>query len=124
MLKRSVLVVLVCLFWAGVGHAQVVIGTPTSYLEWDQDMGPAEAMFYTYYPDGAAQGTVLTGVECSAVRPVTVCRAPFPAFTPGPHRITLTASNTAGEGPHSPPFLFTFTVLPAAPANLRIGAAK
>lgn len=106
---------------ASAAEAQTT-GTPSSRLGWDQQnasAAEAESFTYRYYPDGATVGTVLTGVTCVAGTP-TVCSAPFPAFTPGNHSLTLTASNAAGESLPSAPLSFTFVVVPTAPANLRI----
>ena len=90
-------------------------------LAWDQTgttAVEAQAFTYKYYPDGAAVGVTLTGVTCTGT-PVA-CSVPFPAFTPGSHALTLTATNTAGESPKSSPFAFVFVVVPGAPSNIRI----
>jgi hypothetical protein len=103
--------------------AQPPSGTASSKIGWDQtgvaSAADAQALTYRYYPDGAAVGIVLTGVTCSGTTTVT-CQAPFPAFTPGTHTLTLTAGNIAGESAKSAPFAFQFVVIPAAPGNLRI----
>ena len=105
-------------------RAQTPTPTPSSFLTWDQPnvVSTAEAQAYTYqyYADGATAGVAVTSVTCSGVAP-TVCRAPFPAFTPGSHTITLTASNLAGTSPQSTLFTFTFVVVPSAPQNIRVG---
>ena len=93
-------------------------------LVWDQPnttAAAAAAMTYRYYPDGSATGIGLSGVTCAGTTTVT-CQAAFPAFTPGPHSLTIAATNTAGEGPKSAAFSFSFVVLPSAPVNVRIGS--
>jgi hypothetical protein len=98
-------------------------GTASSKIGWDQagvaSAAEAQALTYRYYADGSATGIVLTGVTCAGTTAVT-CQAPFPAFTPGSHTITLTAGNVAGESAKSSPFAFVFVVIPSAPTNLRI----
>ena len=101
-------------------HAQA---TTASQLVWNQvavDEGTAANYTYTYDPDGAATGTVLAPVACNTDGVTIACSAPMPAFTPGAHALTLTASNAAGESPHSTPISFTFVVVPDAPTSLRI----
>jgi|SRR3990172_772177 len=97
--------------------------TGTSRLVLDQ-AGPSlvdvNAYIYKYYPDSATVGITLTGVVCSGSSSPFVCVVNFPAFTPGSHTLTLSASNVAGEGPKSSSISFTFVVLPSAPINLRI----
>ena len=97
--------------------------TGTARIGWDQtgvaSAAEAQALTYRYYPDGATVGIALTGVTCSGTAPVS-CTAPFPAFTPGSHTLTLTAANQAGESAQSAPFAFVFVVVPAVPANLRL----
>lgn len=119
---RAALLTLTLLLAAVAAPAQTpTTGTP---LVWDQpnvaDAAEAQSFTYRYYADGAATGIVLAGVVCSGSAPV-ICQAPFPAFTPGPHSLTLTASNSAGESAPSAALAFTFVVVPTSPANLRIG---
>lgn len=97
--------------------------TPSSKLVWDVPASLlSEAQSYTYkiYVDGATTGTVLSNVTCTGTTTFS-CQVPFPAFTPGTHNITLTASNAAGESAKSSPFTFTFVVIPGVPTNIRIG---
>lgn len=96
---------------------------PTSRLGWDQDaptLADAQAYTYKYYADGSTTGVALTGVTCTGSASPFTCSAAFPAFTPGNHRITLAASNLAGESAKSNPLDFTFIVTPAVPTGLRI----
>lgn len=94
----------------------------SSKLVWDQtatDLATANALSYKYY-----EGTIavaLSNVICTGTVSPFVCSVAYPAFTPGGHTIQLTATNSAGESPKSPVFAFTFVVIPAAPANVRIG---
>ena len=97
--------------------------TPSSKLLFDQ-IGPSlievNSYTYKYYPDGNSVGTNLV-VTCTGTTSPFICSAAFPAFTPGSHNLTLTASNTAGESAKSSPFAFVFVVIPAVPSNIRIG---
>ena len=97
--------------------------TPASRIAWDQaaaDLATAQALTYRYYPDGAATGTVFSGVTCSGTASPFTCSVAFPAFSPGPHSLTLSAANAAGESAKSAAVSFTFVVIPAVPANPRI----
>lgn len=103
-----------------IGLAQA---TGTSKLLFDQQaasLAEANGLGYKYYVDGATTGVSLT-VTCTGVTSPFVCSAAFPAFTPGSHSLTLTASNAAGESAKSALFGFTFVVIPAVPSNIRIG---
>ena len=98
-------------------------GTPASKLTWDQtapDLASAAAYTYLYYPDGATTSVTLTAVTCTGTVSPFVCQVAFPAFTPGSHTLTLSASNVAGESAHSAPFAFVFVVVPSVPTNIRI----
>jgi hypothetical protein len=79
----------------------------------------ADAQAYTYrvYADGSVTGIVLSGVTCTGAASPFVCEAPIPAFTPGNHTATLTASNIAGESAKSDPLGFNFVVTPSKPGN-------
>ena len=115
------LVILACVLLPGIASAQSA--TPVSSIAWDQaaaDLATAQALTYRYYPDGAATGTVFSGVTCSGTASPFVCSVAFPAFSPGPHTIAITAANTAGESAQSALVNFTFVVIPAVPANPRI----
>lgn len=104
--------------------AQGPTAIPGATLVWDQPNATApeaQGFTYRYYPDGATTGVVLGSVLCGG-SPVVTCAAPFPAFTPGSHTLTLSAGNLAGEGPKSVPLGFVFVVAPSAPVQLRIGS--
>jgi len=95
---------------------------PTSKLGWDQGAPTlAEAQGYTYlvYADGATTPLTLTATCVGTATPFQ-CEAPFPAFTPGNHTLTMSAKNAAGESAKTAPFPFTFVVIPATPTGLRI----
>lgn len=96
---------------------------PNSRIAWDQpnvaSAAVAQSYTYKYYPDGATAGIALTGVTCTGTAPVQ-CSAGFPAFTPGSHTLTLSATNAAGESPKSATLSFVFVVVPSAPSNLQI----
>lgn len=107
--------------------ARAQTATPSNKLAWDQpgpDLATVSAYTYKYYPDGGTTGTALTGVTCLA--PVSgstaagTCSVAFPAFTPGTHTLTLTASNAAGESAQSAALSFRMVVIPAVPLNLRV----
>ncbi len=97
-----------------------------SALGWDQSaLSAATAQSYTYRTraDGSTTGVVLPGVTCAGTVSPFQCKAPFPAFTPGPHTITITAANAAGESLPSPVLSFTFVVIPSPPGQPRIEPA-
>lgn len=98
------------------------VGTPASKIVVDQgapDLATANGYVYRYYADGATTGTVIA-MTCAGSASPFQCEGSIPAFTPGPHTVTLTASNVAGESPKSAPLAFTFVVVPGAPQNPRI----
>lgn len=114
------------LFLAALASVEVAAqAIPSSKFGWDQTAPTlADAQGYTYriYADGATTGQALANVTCvtTATAGTFSCDAPIPAFTPGNHTATLTASNIAGESAKSSPLAFTFVVTPAVPAGLRI----
>lgn len=98
-------------------------GTPSSKLNWDQqapDLATAQAYTYSSYPDAVTTPTVVVGT-CSGTAAPFACNTPFPAFTPGPHTLALSAKSVAGESTKSTTLTFTFVIIPNAPINLRIG---
>ncbi len=116
---------LVGLFLLVASFASAQTATPSNKLAWDIDAPtPATAQSYTYrhYDDGSGTGVILTSVVCvgTGVSTTQTCTAAMPAFTPGSHTLTATASNAAGESLPSTPFPFTFIVVPNTPRNLRI----
>jgi len=118
---KKILLVLALTALPNVLYAQA---TPTSKLAWDQaapTLTDANGYTYKYYPDGAATGVTLASVTCTGSSSPYACQVNYPAFTPGNHTLQLTATNAAGESVKSSPFAFAFVVIPAAPANIRIG---
>lgn len=119
----SVMYLLAVLFLlASVAQAQPA-ASANARLTWEQDgANEAEVLSYVYryYPDFDAAGVELRDVVCAFTVSTFTCAAPFPAFTPQAHILTLTAGNDAGESLKSEPFPFVFIVLPAQPRNLRI----
>jgi hypothetical protein len=118
---KKILLAALLLAIPAFASAQVV---PSDKIAWDQqapDLASAQAYTYKYYPDGATTGITFTGVTCtSAGTPAVItCRANFPAFTPGAHTLTITATNAAGESPKSATFKFDLVVVPTAPTNIR-----
>lgn len=124
---KKLLFALVILCLASTAFAQTPV-TTANKIGWDQQapsLAEAQAYTYKYYPDGATTGIALTGVVCTAVTSPTgtvvpQCEVAFPAFTPGSHTLSITASNEAGESVKSAPLNFAFVVIPSPPANLRI----
>lgn len=95
----------------------------TQKFEWDQaapTLADAQGYTYKYYPDGGLIGVNFSSVACSGAASPFRCNTPIPAFTPGNHNITITASNAAGESAKSVPFAFNFVVTPAVPVGVRI----
>lgn len=101
------------------------VATGQTFLEWDEEAADlATAQGYTYTAVVDALQPVALAVTCAEKNPpvegVFDCTAPFPAVTPGPHTITVIASNAAGASQPSLPFSFTFLVVPATPTNVRL----
>jgi hypothetical protein len=124
---RTSIVVFALVVCALVGRpaaGQTVAG-PGAILGWTLDVAGSSAagvsaFTYRAYVDGAATGVVLVGPACTGTATPYACQAPLPTLTPGPHAITLSAANAAGEGPKSAAFAITVIVAPPAPTNLRI----
>lgn len=120
-MKRLCLAACLCLFAVPV-LAQTA--TPSSKVGFDQagpDLATVQAYTYKYYADGATTGAALPAATCTGTASPFACTVPFPAFTPGNHTLTLTASNAAGESAQStPPLAFTMVVTPTAPTNVTI----
>jgi len=98
-------------------------GVPGSFFAWDQaapDLATAQSYTYKHYDDGATTGVAFPSVTCSGTASPFTCQALIPAYTPGTHTITITASDEAGEGAPSALFTFKFVAVPQAPANIRI----
>lgn len=106
-----------------VTHLAFAQATSTKKLAWDQPnatVAEAQAYTYQYYPDGATVGIPLSAVICGLGATGVFCEVAFPAFTPGGHTTTVSASNLAGESLQSTPLAFTFVVVPSTPVGLRI----
>lgn len=115
----SALIVLIVL----TASAFAQTGVPGQKFAWDQPaatLAEAQGYTYKYYPDSATTGVTFTAVTCTGTATPFTCEVLIPAFTPGNHSITLTASNVAGESAKSAPFAFTFVVVPGVPGNIRI----
>lgn len=96
--------------------------TPTNSFAIDQsapDLTTANSYGYKVYADGAATGSVIA-MKCTGTTSPFTCVAPVGAFTPGPHSVTFTASNAAGESAKSAPLAFILVIIPSVPANPRI----
>lgn len=116
------LVLAIVILIATLPVALMAQAVATSKVGWDQSAPTlADAQGYTYnlYADGSTTAQVLTATCTGTVSPFS-CEAPFPAFTPGNHTLTLSAKNIAGESAKTAPFAFTFIVTPATPTGLRI----
>jgi hypothetical protein len=119
-LKRLLHSAIIILVFAQLVNAQAV---STSKFGWDQpavQLTDAQGFSYKYYPDGATTGIALTGVTCSGTASPFQCQVAIPAFTPGNHTVTFTATNIAGESAKSTPLNFVFVVTPGAPTNPKI----
>ena len=120
---KKLLLALAFTFVAGSAFAQVA--TPVSKLAWDQggqDLATVQAYTYQHYDDGSATGVVFPPASITVTgiaSPFTVT-ATFPAFTPGQHTVTVSASNVAGESGQSNSLAFNFVVQPVTPTNLRL----
>lgn len=104
--------------------AAAQVATPSNTVAFDQDaadLATVQAFTFRHYPDGVIVGVPLTGVTCTGTTSPFACKVAFPAFTPGPHALTLSAANEAGESLKSTPFAFRFVVIPNPPRNLRSG---
>ncbi len=99
--------------------------TSANKIVWDQQaatLAEAQSFTYKFYSDGSSVANTMTSVVCTGTTAPFTCSNNFPPFTPGTHTLTITASNAAGESAKSsPPFSFTFVVVPNVPNNLRIG---
>ena len=122
--KVCILTLGICLF--GVVNA-LAQATPTSRLGWFQaapTLAEAQAYTYRYYRDADSTPNLFTSVICTGTASPFSCSAPFPTFTNGNHRITLTAANAGGESLGSTPLDFSFTnptgTRPTAPTGLFI----
>jgi hypothetical protein len=115
-----VFIALVLLAFATAAFAQPP-ALPGQKFVWTQGTDAATAQAYTWkiYNDGATAGVALAPVTCVANTPPTTstCSVNIPAYTPGAHSITITATNAAGESPKSDPLAFTFVAVPAKPGT-------
>ena len=121
---KKILFAIIILAFASVAYAQPnPPATGGNKIGWDQSaptLAEAQGYTYKYYPDASPTGTTLATVTCAGTTSPYQCEVAFPAFTPGNHTLTLTASNIAGESVKSAPLNFVFTVTPSAPTNLKI----
>jgi hypothetical protein len=121
-IMKRILIAIAILLVSSVVYAQPP-ATGGNKLGWDQaasSLAEAQGYTYKYYPDSATTGTTLISITCVGATSPYQCEVAFPAFTPGNHTVTLTASNLAGESVKSAPLNFTFIVTPGAPTNLKI----
>lgn len=107
---------------AAPAAAQVTTANKIVLDEPAPSLAVANGYQYKYY-EGVAAGVVLTGTSCTGVSSPFTCTFNFPAFTPGSHSITLTASDTtvtpALESAKSTQLTFVFVIAPAVPQNPR-----
>ena len=103
--------------------------TGSSKLAWTQagpDLAAVQSFVYRHYDDASTTGIAMPTATVKCVEQVPVvagifeCEVGFPAFAPGAHTLTLSASNAAGESAKSVPLVFTFFVVPSPPTILRI----
>lgn len=120
---KRIFLSIILLLVASVVYAQPP-ATGGNKIGWDQaapTLAEAQGYTYKYYPDSATAGTALVSVTCAGTVSPYQCEVAFPAFTPGSHTLTITASNLAGESVKStPPLSFVFVVTPSAPSNVKI----
>jgi hypothetical protein len=113
---RTIFLLALLTLSGSVAYAQAA--TPTSKFLLDivaADAPTAQAYTWRLYLDGAATGTVVSGVTCASASGVITCTVPFPAMTPGSHSATFTAANTAGESAKSAAVTFALVVVPNTP---------
>ncbi len=92
----------------GLPTAPTNLNVANSVLTWEQQaamLSEVLAYTYQYYADGSPTGVELLVWTCGDTTPVS-CQAPLPAFNNGKHSLTMSATNTAGEGPQSSPVCF------------------
>ena len=121
MARRILLVLCVWLLLPAVSQAQAVPGSRIGWTQAAATLADAQALTYRAYLDGSTTGTTLT-TTCAAGATATTfaCSAPIPAVTPGPHGVTLSAANAAGESPKSGTLSFTMLAVPNTPIELKI----
>lgn len=120
-MKQCLLVLIVFVVLTASALAQTAV--PGQKFAWDQaapDLASAQGYTYKHYDDGVAAAVVFTGVTCTGAASPFACEVLIPAYTPGSHSLTVTASNIAGESVKSIPFAFAFVVTPGAPVNIHI----
>lgn len=121
-IDKKLLLIFAFLLLPTVISAQPQTGSNQRFA-WDQSaptLTDAQSYVYKYYPDASTAGVAFSNVVCSGSASPFTCSVLIPAFTPGNHSITLTASNAAGESAQSSPFAFVFVVTPSVPSNIRI----
>jgi len=117
---KKFLIAAALLLFATTAFTQPIPATGASRFTWtiaSPTLADSQAYTYKVYADGSTTGITLTGVTCTGTVAPFVCEAPIPAFTPGNHTATLTASNIAGESAKSDPLGFNFVVTPSKPGN-------
>ena len=120
MKKFICLIPFLVLAFAANANAQASAGKK---LSWDivaTSLTEAQGYTYKFYPDGSTTGQVMTSTVCTGTASPFSCSNNFPAFTPGQHTLTITATNAAGESAKSLVFTFTFVVVPSTPTNIRV----
>lgn len=122
MFKNAIIAVCAVLFVASAANAQTT-AVPGQKFAWDQpatDLATANGYTYKYYLDGATTGVAFTGVVCTGTASPFKCEVLIPAFTPGNHSLTATASIPAGESVKSSPALNFTVVIILPPINFTI----
>ena len=97
----------------------------TERMGWDQavtDAAQASGIQFSAYVD---DGRVALDARCQqAAETAFTCSAPLPPMSSGAHRLELTAAANGIESPRSSPIYLTVTVVKAATAPVRSGAAS
>lgn len=124
MIKRSLLTLAFIMSLVTITFGQA---GPTSRLAWDivgPSLSTVQAYTWRYYADQAiVSWQSINNVICTGTSSPFTCTAPFPSFTPGQHRLQITANAGGQESAKSAMLNFLFSVTIGTPTNLRLAPA-